>query len=58
MIKIRKFKQPAKTQNHSLAGNPMFIAVAFAQPEVGMGVLLCYAIFPDCLDVHTAKDQP
>lgn len=43
--------------DHSLSGNPRFIAIAFAQPEVGMGVLFCYAIFSDCFDVPVAKDQ-
>lgn len=36
LIDVGEFGQPAKTQNHSLAGNPIFIAVAFAQPEIGM----------------------
>jgi len=55
MIDVGEFRQPAKAQNHALPGNPIFIAVAFAQPEIGMGGLFCQAIFPDCLDVHASK---
>ena len=55
LIDVGELKQSAKTQNHSLAGNTLFIAVAFAQPEIGMRGFFCEAIFTDCLDVHTPK---